>query len=235
MPTSAMPPPLRSALGRSSVWTRGTAMLLATAAVYLYEGGDEPIGRRLRAHVHGQRHRPAMRSSDRLPPAPPAPPPPPLSQPSSGSGRWWRQKPSDAKRQPNFLLIFFDDSGYGDLGVNRPDKPSHTPFLDRLSRSGINLQSFYVPASICTPSRAALLTGRHGQRTGVTGHVSPRSQHGLPKTETTMATMLKAQGYSTLMIGKWHLGHTPGHLPTDHGFQVRHTRSTEYYAIPSSQ
>ena len=111
-----------------------------------------------------------------------------------------------------------------------PPPPPHSidpRRTDSLARSGVNLQSFYVAASICTPSRAALLTGRHGQRTGVTGHVSPKSRHGLPKNEVTMAAMLKAQGYSTIMLGKWHLGHSPGHLPTDHGFQVRIRRGLE--------
>ena len=219
--------------------TAGCSTATAAAAILLvgvllhHPGTMDRAGRRLRTQLRKRHRHPQSSGSDSPAAALPRPPPPPPS-----STTWWRQRPppgSQPLKQPNFLIVFFDDAGYGDLGANNGEgRPSHTPFIDSLAKNGVNLQSFYVPASICTPSRAALLTGRHGQRTGVTGHVSPKSRNGLPKTETTIAAMLKAQGYSTIMVGKWHLGHSPGHLPTDHGFQVRRAwilRTTYYVEI----
>ena len=77
---------------------------------------------------------------------------------------------------PNIILAVFDDVGYGDVGFNDASRPSHTPFLDTLAHRGLRLTDFYAAASQCAPSRAALLTGRHGARNGITGHVRATSQ-----------------------------------------------------------
>jgi hypothetical protein len=104
-------------------------------------------------------------------------------------------------QKPNFILVLFDDSGYADVGVNmfdyiengRKDILSHTPYIDDLASRGLRLTNYYVTSSICTPSRASLLTGRYGQRTGIVDTIFPQSISGLPSTEITIATMLKKQ------------------------------------------
>ena len=118
---------------------------------------------------------------------------------------------------PNIVLIFADDLGYGDLS-SYGHPTIHTPRLDRMAQEGIKLTSFYVAAPVCTPSRAALMTGRFPIRLGMPGNQGPDSQGGMPADEQTLAEALKAQGYRTAAFGKWHLGSTPGFFPTDHGF-----------------
>lgn len=110
---------------------------------------------------------------------------------------------------PNILLIFADDLGYGDLGsYGHPS--STTPNLDQLAEGGLRFTDFYVPVSLCTPSRAALLTGRLPVRSGMyPGVLGPSSQWGLPLEEVTLAEVLAARGYLTGMAGKWHLGVGP--------------------------
>lgn len=103
--------------------------------------------------------------------------------------------------RPNFILMFADDFGWGDLGANFAET-KETPNLDRLASNGVRFTDFHAGASVCTPSRAALLTGRLGKRTGVTHNFSPASVAGLPLNETTVAEMLKSSGYSTGMIGR---------------------------------
>jgi len=131
---------------------------------------------------------------------------------------------------PNVIIIFCDDLGYGDIGCF--GHPSiRTPHIDRMAAEGQKWTSFYVAACVCTPSRAALLTGRLPIRSGMTSPVRrvlfPDSAGGLPQSEFTIAEALKAQGYATVCIGKWHLGHLPPHLPTRHGFDT-------YFGIPYS-
>ncbi|MFN7140701.1 MAG: sulfatase, partial [Limisphaerales bacterium] len=129
---------------------------------------------------------------------------------------------SAAKRPPNIIVIFADDLGYGDLGCY--GHPSiHTPHLDKMAAEGMRFTDFYTAGCVCTPSRAALLTGRLPVRSGMAGgpgrHVIyPRHTTGLPLEEITVAEALKTKGYATACIGKWHLGHTPEFLPTRHGF-----------------
>src|SRR5690242_7970292 len=127
-----------------------------------------------------------------------------------------------AAETPNIIIILADDLGYGDLGCY--GHPSiRTPNLDRMAAEGLRFTDFYEGQSYCTPSRAALLTGRLAVRSGVAGrpgpglHVFyPKDKGGLPSEEITIARALKSQGYGTACIGKWHLGHMPQFLPTSH-------------------
>lgn len=133
-------------------------------------------------------------------------------------------------KKPNFIIIFADDLGYGDLGVF--GNPSiKTPHLDRMAFEGQKWTNFYAAASVCTPSRAGLLTGRLPVRSGMASTkvrvLFPNSKNGLPTSEITLAEQLKKVGYTTAAIGKWHLGHKAKFLPTNHGFET-------YYGIPYS-
>jgi arylsulfatase A-like enzyme len=137
---------------------------------------------------------------------------------------------SSEKNPPNIIIIFTDDLGYGDLGVYGNPNIS-TPNLDQMAFEGQKWTNFYVAASVCTPSRAGLLTGRLPVRSGMTGDkrgvLFPDSKGGLPQSELTIAKALKARGYQTAAVGKWHLGHLEPYLPTDHGFD-------SYFGIPYS-
>jgi len=127
---------------------------------------------------------------------------------------------SFSQDKPNFVIIFADDMGYGDAGCY--GHPTiKTPELDRMAEEGMRMTQFYVAAPICSASRASLLTGRLPVRTGITGVLFPRYEKGLPKSEITIAKLLKESGYKAACIGKWHLGHKDGYLPTDH-VQQRH-------------
>ena len=133
---------------------------------------------------------------------------------------------------PNIVIIFADDLGYGDLGAY--GHPTiQTPNLDRMAAEGQKWTQFYVGASVCSPSRAALLSGRLPVRSGMYGtlgrtrvffHDSP---NGMPHEEVTLAEILKERGYATGIFGKWHLGHLPDYLPGQQGFD-------EYFGIPYS-
>ncbi|MBL7112091.1 MAG: sulfatase [Bacteroidales bacterium] len=119
---------------------------------------------------------------------------------------------------PNVIILFADDMGYGDLSCY--GHPTiQTPNLDGLADAGIRFTSFYVPTPVCGPSRSALLTGRYPPRCGMPGNIGPDTQYGLPLGEITMANILKQEGYQTMHIGKWHLGHfKPEYMPTSRGF-----------------
>ncbi|HEX6986692.1 MAG TPA: sulfatase [Planctomycetaceae bacterium] len=132
--------------------------------------------------------------------------------------------------RPNVVVIFADDLGYGDLGCY--GHPTiRTPNLDRMAAEGLRFTQFYSAAEVCTPSRAALLTGRLPVRSGMCSHkrrvLFPDSGGGLPDSELTLAEALKGAGYDTACVGKWHLGHLPRFLPTSHGFD-------RYFGIPYS-
>ena len=133
---------------------------------------------------------------------------------------------------PNYVLIFCDDLGYGDLGCYG-SKKNRTPRIDAMAKEGVRFTSFYSSSPVCTPSRASLLTGCYARRVSMhedfTGHwvLIPRSRRGMHADELTLPEMLKAKGYATACIGKWHLGDQPPHLPTAHGFD-------EYFGIPYS-
>ncbi|MEO1527202.1 MAG: sulfatase [Planctomycetota bacterium] len=129
--------------------------------------------------------------------------------------------------KPNFVIIFADDQGYGDLGCFGSTKIK-TPNIDRLATEGRRFTNFMVASPVCTPSRAALLTGCYPKRVGMHQHVLfPQSTKGLNPNEHTIADHLKAQGYATACFGKWHLGHYPEVLPRGNGFDM-------YYGIPYS-
>lgn len=131
---------------------------------------------------------------------------------------------------PNFIVIFTDDLGYGDLSCfGHPT--INTPHLDRMAYEGQKWTQFYVADPVCTPSRAGLMTGRYPIRNGMTsakrGVFFPDSKGGLPHGEVTIAEVLKQKNYATAAVGKWHLGHLPHFLPRNQGFDY-------YYGIPYS-
>ncbi|XP_046890404.1 arylsulfatase A isoform X1 [Hypomesus transpacificus] len=130
---------------------------------------------------------------------------------------------------PNFILLFADDLGFGDLGCyGHPS--SLTPNLDRLASDGLRFTDFYCTSPVCSPSRASLLTGRYQTRSGVyPGVLYPGSRGGLPLNETTIAEVLKPLGYATAAMGKWHLGLglNGTYLPTRQGFD-------SYLGVPYS-
>lgn len=137
---------------------------------------------------------------------------------------------TQAQEKPNFVVIFCDDLGYGDLSTfGHPT--IKTPNLDAMAAEGQKWTNFYVAACVCTPSRAGLITGRLPIRNGMCSDqrrvLFPDSSGGLPPSEISIATALKEQGYRSAAIGKWHLGHLPEFLPTNHGFE-------SYFGIPYS-
>jgi len=143
---------------------------------------------------------------------------------------------ADSRRKaspPNIIIILADDLGYGDLGCS--GHPSiRTPNLDRMANEGMRFTDFYAAAEVCTPSRAALLTGRYPIRNGMCHDqfrvLWPISAGGLPDDEITIAEALKGRGYATACVGKWHLGNfelNPQHHPRHHGFDF-------YFGLPYS-
>jgi arylsulfatase A len=131
------------------------------------------------------------------------------------------------EERPNFIVIFADDLGYGDVG-SAGSELIQTPHIDRMEDEGVRLTNFYSTANVCTPARAGLLTGRYPIRTGLAdGVLFPGDEHGLPHDEVTIAGTLKETGYRTAMFGKWHLGTVDVSWPTQHGFDY-------YYGLPYS-
>lgn len=134
--------------------------------------------------------------------------------------------PEKPTRPPNVVLIFTDDQGYQDVGVfGSPN--IETPNLDQMATEGVQLTSYYSAQAVCSASRAGILTGCYPNRIGIHNALGPGNTHGINTTETTMAEMLKANGYKTAIFGKWHLGHHPEFMPNRHGFD-------EYFGIPYS-
>lgn len=131
-----------------------------------------------------------------------------------------------AQPKTNFIVIFADDLGYGDLS-SYGATAHKTPHLDRMAAEGVRFTDFYVPMPFCGPSRASILTGRYPFRHTLVSNPSPdagKNDIGLPPEEVTIAEMLKPLGYATSAIGKWHLGHVERYLPRRQGFD-------EYYGI----
>jgi len=123
-----------------------------------------------------------------------------------------------AKRRPNVLLIFTDDQGAIDVNCYGA-KDLITPNMDRLAKEGTRFTQFYVAAPVCSPSRAALMTGRYPQRAGLSRNApSQPGRDGMPTEQVTIAEMMKAAGYATGHVGKWHLGYTPETMPNAQGF-----------------
>jgi len=123
---------------------------------------------------------------------------------------------SQTERRPNFVVIFLDDSGYGDFRpFGNPKYP--TPNVERLARQGCRFTNFYVPQAICSASRSALLSGCYPGRTKVFGAHGPRAR-GLDPSFATMGEVLKASGYKTAVFGKWHIGDQPDTRPPARGF-----------------
>ena len=127
---------------------------------------------------------------------------------------------------PNIIIIMADDQGYQDLGCFGSPKIK-TPHIDRMAKEGMRFTDFYSGAPVCTPSRAALLTGCYAKRVGGLGVLFPRDKRGLNPDEITIADLLKTKGYATACIGKWHLGHLKEFLPTSQGFDT-------YFGVPYS-
>ncbi|MBI3280357.1 MAG: sulfatase [Acidobacteria bacterium] len=128
-------------------------------------------------------------------------------------------------RPLNVVMIYADDLGYGDLGCY--GSKIRTPNLDRLASEGIRFTNFNSANPVCSPSRAALLTGRYPTRVGVPRVLFPNDTVGLPDDEMTLAQVLKQAGHRTMCVGKWHLGHLPRYLPMKRGFD-------SYFGIPYS-
>lgn len=138
-------------------------------------------------------------------------------------------KNTGLKRMPNFVIIFTDDQGYGDVGCYGA-QGYKTPNLDRMAVEGMRFTDFYA-APACSPSRAALLTGSYPLRAGIPNVLGPSARTGKPvglnPDEVTIAKILKTKGYATGVFGKWHLGDHPEFLPRNHGFDY-------YYGLPYS-
>jgi arylsulfatase A-like enzyme len=132
-----------------------------------------------------------------------------------------------AERVPNIVLILCDDLGYSDLSCYG-NTNYKTANIDRLAKEGQKWTEFYSASHICSPSRAAILTGEYPVRTGTSSHVFFEwSAEGLPTDSLTIPEVLQSNGYNTFLVGKWHLGHREGFLPKDHGFDW-------FYGIPYS-
>jgi arylsulfatase A-like enzyme len=140
--------------------------------------------------------------------------------PSLASSASWGGR----RRRPNVVLIMADDLGYGDLGITgRTDY--RTPVLDQLAREGVQLSQMYTAAPVCTPTRVALMTGRYPARTPVGLHEPlTTTPTGLEPSPPTLGMLMKAAGYETALVGKWHLGTLPPYHPLRHGFD-------EFYGI----
>jgi arylsulfatase A len=133
--------------------------------------------------------------------------------------------PGATAKSPNIVFILCDDLGYGDLGCY--GSKIRTPNLDRLASEGMRFTNFCAADPVCSPSRAALLTGRYPTRVGVPAALFPTDTKGLNLDETTLADSLRARNYRAMCIGKWHLGRPDAYLPTSRGFD-------NYFGIPYS-
>jgi len=127
---------------------------------------------------------------------------------------------------PNFVIVFIDDMGYGDIGTQGATGWT-TPNLDKMAAAGMRFTNFYSAQPVCSASRAGLMTGCYPNRIGISGALFPFHEVGINPKETTIAEMLKEKGYATAIYGKWHLGHHKEFLPLQHGFD-------EYVGVPYS-
>jgi len=132
---------------------------------------------------------------------------------------------SQRPQSPNIVVILCDDLGYGDLHCYGSNIA--TPNIDGMAREGVRFTQFYSTSNVCSPSRASLMTGRYATRVGVPDALPANATSGLSLSETTIAEMLKPAGYSTMCVGKWHLGQLPQYMPTNRGFDA-------FYGMPYS-
>jgi arylsulfatase A len=137
-----------------------------------------------------------------------------------------KQRVTEAAELPNIVLFYIDDMGYADIGPFGA-KAYPTPHLDRLAREGRCFTDFHVSSAVCSASRAALMTGCYHERVGIIGALGPSSRQGIAAEELTLAEICKQKAYATACFGKWHLGHHPPFLPTNHGFD-------RYFGLPYS-
>jgi arylsulfatase len=135
------------------------------------------------------------------------------------------RSPRAATQQPNFIVILTDDLGFGDVQFN--GSKIQTPNLNKLAANGVTFKQFYAADPVCSPSRAALLTGRYPTRVGVPDIIYATDTYGLADGEYTIGDVLRTANYRTICIGKWHLGSLPQYLPTNKGFD-------EFYGVPYS-
>lgn len=131
-----------------------------------------------------------------------------------------------ADRPPNFVMIYCDDLGYGDIGPFGATG-YQTPNLDRMAAEGMKFTDFHTAAAVCSASRVALMTGCYPQRVGILGALGPNAKVGINENEMLIPEVLKQRGYATAIFGKWHLGDNPRFLPTRHGFD-------KYFGLPYS-
>ncbi len=136
------------------------------------------------------------------------------------------QENKSSNQQPNFVVVFIDDMGYGDIGTQGATGWT-TPNLDKMAAEGMRFTNFYSAQPVCSASRAGLLTGCYPNRIGFSGALFPSDTVGINSNETTIAEMLKEKGYATAVFGKWHLGHHKEFLPLQNGFD-------EYVGLPYS-
>jgi arylsulfatase A-like enzyme len=144
----------------------------------------------------------------------------------TAAGEASRSGPTDRPAPPNILWIWADNLGYGDLSCYGSES-IETPVIDRLAADGARFTQYYIAHAVCSPSRAALLTGRQPFRVGIVDVLRPDGPDGIPANEITLGEALRAQGYATMAIGKWHLGDQVEFLPKQHGFDG-------YFGIPYS-
>lgn len=137
-----------------------------------------------------------------------------------------QQEKETTSQPPNFVVVFIDDMGYGDIGTQGATGWT-TPNLDKMAAEGMRFTSFYSAQPVCSASRAGLMTGCYPNRIGISGALFPYHEVGINTQETTIAEMLKEKGYATAIYGKWHLGHHKEFLPLQHGFD-------EYVGVPYS-
>ncbi|HEV3384005.1 MAG TPA: sulfatase-like hydrolase/transferase [Gemmata sp.] len=152
---------------------------------------------------------------------------PQLTGTKAGPKPKYRTMSSEARKHPNILLILVDDLGYGDLGCYG-SKDIRTPNIDRLSKEGVRLTDCYSAAAVCSPTRAALITGRYPQRSGFEWVIDYNEKdRGLKATDTSLPRLLKKGGYATGLFGKWHLGYKAEFGPNAHGFD-------DFFGFPSA-
>ena len=133
-------------------------------------------------------------------------------------------------KSPNFVIIFLDNAGYDYLN-RKTCRLVRTPNLNRLATEGVSMKQFYTSAPFTSSSQASLLTGRHTVRNGIVRTLLPTDKVGLPRTEKTLAELLKRKGYKTAFIGRWYLGNSPNYMPEQFGFDYNYVSLNNYETL----